>query len=75
MTPAISIMDPLITLVNSTLDVAGVVDLFLSLLKEVFQRYLSVKHADHLVKHDKTVRVSNSVLYRIVFRKNIISKE
>ena len=68
-------LDPLITLVNSTLDVVGVVDLFLSLLKEVFQRYLSVKHAEHLVRHGKTVRVSNSVLYRIVFRKNIISKE
>ena len=68
-------MDPLITLVNSTLDVVGVVDLFLSLLKEVFQRYLSVKHAEHLVRHGKTVRVSNSVLYRIVFRKNIISKK
>ena len=75
MTPAISIMDPLITLVNLTLDVVGVVDLFLSLLKEVFQRYLSVKHAEHLVRHGKTVRVSNSVIYRIVFRKNIISKK
>ena len=47
-TPPTSIMDPLVTLVNginaSILDVVRIVDLPLSLLKEVFQRYLSVKH-------------------------------
>ena len=41
---------------NSILVVAGVVDLPLSLLDEVFQRYLSVRHIAQLVAHGKTVK-------------------
>ena len=60
---------------NSILEVVGVVDLPLSLLVEVFQRYLSLKHIGQLVKHGKTVRVTKSVLYKIIFRKGVISNE
>ena len=38
---------------SSCLDVAGVVDLPLSLLGEVFQRYLAVRHIAQLVTHGK----------------------
>ena len=51
----------------------GVVDLPLSLLKEVFQRYLSVKHACQLVTQGKTVRVAKSALCKIIFRKDVVS--
>ena len=44
---------------NSILDVVMLTDLPLSLLKEVFQRYLSVKHKGQLVTHGKTVKVAN----------------
>ena len=39
---------------SSCLDVAGVVDLPLSLLSEAFQRNLSVRHIAQLVTHGKT---------------------
>ena len=44
----------------------GVVDFPLSLLGEVFQRYLSVKHTGQLVAHLKTMRAAESVLYKII---------
>ena len=46
----------------------GVVDFPLSLLGEVFQRYLSVKHTGQLATHGKTVRAAESVLYKIILR-------
>ena len=64
-------MDPLVTLVNG-INLVGVVDLPLSLLQEVFRRYLSVKHTDQLLTHGKTVRVAKSVLYKIISRKDVI---
>ena len=73
-TPAKSIMDPLVTLVNG-INLVGVVDLPLSLLQEVFRRYLSVKHTDQLLTHGKTVRVAKSVLYKIISRKDVIYNE
>ena len=60
---------------NSILDVVRVIDFPLSLLREVFQRYLSVKHTGQLVTRDKTVRAAKSVLYKVIFRKDVISKE
>ena len=48
----------------------GVVDVLLSLLDDVFQRYLSVKHTSQLVTHGKVVRV---VLCKIIFHKDVIS--
>ena len=42
--------------IKSILNVVGVVDLPLSLLDEVFQRYLSVRHVAQLVTHGKTVK-------------------
>ena len=50
----------------------GVVDLPLSLLGEVFQRYLSVRHIAQLVTHGKTVRIVKSVLCKIIVRNDII---
>ena len=50
--------------IKSILDVAGVVDLPLSLLGEVFQRYLSVRHIAQLVTHGKTVKMPT--IYRQV---------
>ena len=73
-TPATSIMDPLMTLVNG-IHLVGVVDLPLSLLGEDFQRYLSVIHTDQLLTHGKTVRVAKSVLYKIISRKDVIYNE
>ena len=73
-------MDLLVTLVNgflplanvtksSILDVAGVYYLRLSLLWVFFTRCLSV------MKNDETVRVSRSVLCKIIARRDIISGE
>ena len=45
------------------------------LLKEVLQRYLSVKDTGQLVAHGKTVRVAKSVLYIIIFREDMIFNE
>ena len=53
----------------------GVVDLPLSLLKEVFQRYLSVMYTDQVVTQGTAVKVAKSVLYKIIFCKNVISNE
>ena len=53
----------------------GVVDLPFSLLGEVFQSYLSVKHTGHLVTHSKTKRVAKSLLCKIISLKNVISNE
>ena len=50
----------------------GVVDLPLSLLGNVFQRYLSVGHVAQLVTHSKTVKIAKSVLCKIIARKDII---
>ena len=61
---------------NCFLDVPGVVDLPLSLLGEVFQRYLSKvfqRHIAQLVTQGKTVRIAKSALYKIIARKDIIS--
>ena len=41
---------------NSILVVAGVVDLPLSLLGEIFQRYLAVRYIAQLVTHGKAVK-------------------
>ena len=60
---------------NVTKNVAGVVDLPLSLLNKVFQRYLSVRHIAQLVAHGKTARIAKSVLCKIVSRKDIISNK
>ena len=49
----------------------GVVDLPLSLLGKVFQRYLSVRHIARLVTHGKTVKIAKSVLCKITARKDI----
>ena len=57
---------------SSSLDVVRVVDLPLSLLGEVFQRYLSVRHIDQLETHDETVKIVNSVLCKIIAGKDII---
>ena len=45
---------------NSVLDVLGVVDLPLSLLGQVFERYLSVELTGQLVTYSKIVRVAKS---------------
>ena len=50
------------------LDVAGEVDLSLSLLGEVFQRYLSVSHTGQLVTQGKYVRAAKPVLCKIIAR-------
>ena len=42
--------------IKSILDVVGVVHLPLSLLDEVFQRHLSVRHVAQIVTHGKTVK-------------------
>ena len=76
-------MDSLVTLLtaltnvtkNSILDVVGVVDMPLSLSKEVFQRNLSVKLTGQLVTHVKTVRVAKSVICKKIFLKDVISNE
>ena len=66
-TPATSIKDLLVTVVNASnkchkknfcLDVAGVIDPPLSLLGEVFQRYLAVWHIAQPVTHYKTVIIA-----------------
>ena len=57
---------------SSCLDVAGLVDFLLSLLGDVFQTYLSVRHIAQLVTHGKTVEVAKSVLCKIIARKDII---
>ena len=57
---------------SSCLDVAGVVDLPQSLLGEVFQRYVSVRHIAQLVAHGKTAKIAKSVLCKIIARKDII---
>ena len=46
-----------------------------SLLGKVFQRCLSVKHPAQLVTHGKTVWVPKSVLYKMIFRRDVISNE
>ena len=56
----------------SCLGVAGVADLLLSLLGEVFQRYLSVRHIAQLDTHGKTVKIAESALCKIIACKNII---
>ena len=53
---------------SSCLDVAEVVDLLLSLLGEIFQWYLSVRHIAQLVTHGKTVKIAKSVLCKIIAR-------
>ena len=60
---------------NSILDVVGVVDMPLSLSKEVFQRNLSVKLTGQLVTHVKAVRVAKSAICKIIFLKEVISNE
>ena len=60
---------------NFYLDAAGIVDLPLSLLGEVFRRYLSVRHIAQLVTHGKTVRIRKCVLYKIISGKDIISNK
>ena len=57
---------------SSCLDTAGVADLPLSLLDEVFQRYLAVRHIAQLVRHGKTVKIAKSVLCKIIAREDII---
>ena len=57
---------------SSCLDVAGLADFLLSLLGDVFQTYLSVRHIAQLVTHGKTVEVAKSVLCKIIARKDII---
>ena len=57
---------------SSCLYVAAVVDLLLSLLGEIFQRYLSVRPIAQLVTHGKTVKIAKSVLCKIIARKDII---
>ena len=52
-----------------------VVDLPLSLLDEVFQRYLSARHIAQLETHSKTVRVAKSALSKIIAHKDIISNK
>ena len=54
---------------------AGVVDMRLSLLGEVFRRYLSVRHIAQLVTHGNAVRIAKSVLCKIICRKDIISNK
>ena len=56
----------------SCLGVSGVVDLLPSLLGEVFQRYLPVRHIAQLVTHGKTEKIAKSVLCKIIARKDII---
>ena len=57
---------------SSCLDVVGIADLPLSLLGEVFQRYLSVRHIAWLVTHGKMMKTAKSVLCKIIARKDII---
>ena len=47
---------------SSCLDVVGVVDLPLSLLGEVFQRYLAVRYIAQLVTQGKTAKIAKPVL-------------
>ena len=49
-----------------------VADLTLSLLGDVFQRCLSVRHMAQLVTHGKTAKIAKSVLRKIIARKGII---
>ena len=44
----------------------------LSLLGEVFQIYLSVRHIVQLVTHGKTVKIAKPILCKIIARKDII---
>ena len=55
---------------SSYLDVVGVVDLLLSLVGEVFQRYFSVRHIAQLETHRKTVKIAKSALCKIIACKN-----
>ena len=57
---------------SSCSDVAGAVDLPLSLFGEVFKRYLSVRHIAQLLTHGKTVKIARSVLCKITVCKDII---
>ena len=67
-TPAISIT----ALINVTKELhfrcCREVDLSLSLLGEVFQRYLSVSHTGQLVTQGKYVRAAKPVLCKIIAR-------
>ena len=47
---------------SSCLDVVGVVDLPLSLLGQVFQRYLAVRYIAQLVTQGKTAKIAKPVL-------------
>ena len=47
---------------SSCLDAVGVVDLSLSLLGEIFQRYLVVRYIAQLVAQGKTVKTAKLVL-------------
>ena len=49
--------------------------IYLGLLGEVFERYLSVKHIAQLMIHGKSVRIAKSVLCNIIARKDIISNK
>ena len=57
---------------SSCLDAAGVVDLLLSLLGEIFRIYLSVRHIAQQVTHGKTVKTAKSVLCKVIARKVLI---
>ena len=59
----------------SILDVKEVVDCPLSLLRDVFQGYLSVKHIGYLVTHGKSVRVLKVVICEIIACKYVISND
>ena len=47
---------------SSSLDVVWVIDLPLSLLGEVFQRYLAVRYIAQLVTQGKTAKIEKPVL-------------
>ena len=53
----------------------AVVDFPLRLLGEFLRRYLSVRHKAQLVTHGKTVRISKSVLCKIISPKYINSNK
>ena len=55
---------------NFILDVAGVLDFFLSLLDELYERYLSVRHIGQLSTPGENVRVPTSILCKIIARKD-----
>ena len=66
---------PLTNIKNSVLDVAGVVDSYLSFLGELSSSCLSVRHISRLVTHGEIVRVVRSIFCKIMDRKDIISNE